>query len=378
MSVISLRKNSLHGLRSGDASAFDQRRKLSDARQRRRQLPAGSLRIHCIRIRTALNAAKGLSASREKRWVVDPPGTEKTMRDWQRAVRTAFFILLATFLTSVVNAQETWVPERDIWRSHGNAMGQPCNQGDFHSAVKEALRLACLRKNASFDEVTVRSVIVVGFVGGFVNHDDPKRPEVQFARFLRDRYPSTVHVEVFANRDGKEALGWLLRQLDTDGDGVLTAAEKERASIVIYGHSWGGSQAVALARQLDRLGIRVQLTIQIDSVPKVWQSGSRIPSNVDRAINFYQSEGLLHGRSTIHAADPDHTSILGNFRMTYKGHNINCDNYPWLVRVLSKPHHEIENDPSVWDRVDALIDNELSSEISASKTGWGSGALATQ
>ena len=123
-------------------------------------------------------------------------------------------------------------------------------------------------------------------------------------------------VEVFANRDGKEALGWLLRQLDTDGDGVLTAAEKEQATIVIYGHSWGGSQAVALARQLGRLGIRVQLTIQIDSVPKVWQSGSRIPANVDRAINFYQSEGLLHGRSTIHAADPDHTSILGNFRMT--------------------------------------------------------------
>lgn len=31
MSVISLRKNSLHGLSSGDASAFDQRRKLFDA-----------------------------------------------------------------------------------------------------------------------------------------------------------------------------------------------------------------------------------------------------------------------------------------------------------------------------------------------------------
>ena len=301
------------------------------------------------------------------------------MRGWQIAVRTAFFILLATFFTqTVVNAQETWVPERDIWRSHGNAMGQPCIQGDAHSAVKEALKLACVRKNASIDEVAVRSAIVVGFVGGFVNHDDPNRPEVQFARFLRDRYPSTVHVEVFANRDGKKALGWLLCQLDTDGDGVLTAAEKEQASIVIYGHSWGGSQAVALAQQLDRLGIRVQLTIQIDSVPKLWQSGSRIPANVDRAINFYQSEGLLHGRSTIRADDPDHTSILGNFRMTYKDHTINCDNYPWLIRVLSRPHHEIENDPDVWDRVSALIDYELSSEIFASKTAWGSGALRTE
>jgi hypothetical protein len=302
------------------------------------------------------------------------------MRGWQRTVRTVFSILFATFLTQiVVNAQETWVPERNVRRSHGNMIGQPCSDANVHFAVRDALRLVCLRKSAPSGEVTVRSVIVVGFVGGFVNHDDPKRPEVQFAEFLRDKYPSALRVEVFANRDGKEALGWLLRQLDADGDGILTAAEKEHAAIVIYGHSWGGSQAVTLARQLERLGIRVQLTIQIDSVPKLWQSGSRIPANVDRAINFYQSEGLLlHGRSTIHAIDPDHTSILGNFHMTYKDHNINCDNYPWLIRVLSRPHHEIENDPGVWDRVDALIDYELSSEIFASKTARGSGALPTE
>jgi len=94
----------------------------------------------------------------------------------------------------------------------------------------------------------------------------------------------------------KRRLDWLLRQIDVDGDGVLTGAEKEQATIIIYGHSWGGSQAVTLARQLDRRGTRVRLTIQVDSVPKLWQSGSRIQADVDRAINFYQSEGLLlHG-----------------------------------------------------------------------------------
>jgi hypothetical protein len=186
-----------------------------------------------VRIKTVLNATEKLAASQKMRWVVDPPGTEKLMRGWQRAVRTAFFILLATFFTQcVVNAQETWVPEWNIRRSHGNAMGQPCNEANAQSAVKEALRLVCLRKNASLDQVTIRSAIVVGFVGGFVNHDDPKRPEVQFAGFLRDRYPSALHVEVFANRDGNKALGWLSRQLDTYGDGVLTAAEKEQATII--------------------------------------------------------------------------------------------------------------------------------------------------
>jgi pimeloyl-ACP methyl ester carboxylesterase len=289
---------------------------------------------------------------------------------WLGALNTAFFILLAMFpAQSAVKAQETWVPERKIRHFNGSAMGQPCDEANAQAAVKEALRLVCLQKGALTGEVTVRSAIVVGFVGGFVNHDDLRRPEVQFAAFLRDRYPSAVRVEVFANRDGRKALRWLLSQLDANGDGILTAAEKEQAAIIIYGHSWGGSEAVTLARQLDRLGIRVRLTIQVDSVPKLWQSGSRIPANVDRAINFYQSEGLqLHGRSTISAADPDHTSILGNFRMSYKRHSIDCDNYPWLVRVLSKPHHEIENDPEVWNRVGSLIEYELASELTASRT----------
>ena len=55
---------------------------------------------------------------------------------WQRAVHTAFFILLATFaMQGVVNAQETWVPERNIRHSRGNAMGQPCNEANAQSSV---------------------------------------------------------------------------------------------------------------------------------------------------------------------------------------------------------------------------------------------------
>jgi pimeloyl-ACP methyl ester carboxylesterase len=84
---------------------------------------------------------------------------------------------------------------------------------------------------------------------------------VQFAALLRERYPSARRVEVFANHDGKKALRQILRLLDANGDGILTATEKEQARIIIYGHSWGGAQAVTLARQLGRQGIRVLLTV---------------------------------------------------------------------------------------------------------------------
>jgi hypothetical protein len=198
--------------------------------------------------------------------------------------------------------------------------------------------------------------IVIGFVGGFARPDDLKHPEVQFAANLRQRYPSQVHAEVFANHQGQQALRQVLRLLDADRNGAVTPEEKQHAKIILYGHSWGASETVAFAKELGRRGIPVQLTIQVDSIKKPGQEDSTIPSNVANAINFYQPGGLLHGRPEISAADPAKTRIIGNFRMTYKGHPIDCHNYPWLARTFNKPHHEIENDPRVWQQAASLID----------------------
>jgi hypothetical protein len=47
--------------------------------------------------------------------------------------------------------------------------------------------------------------------------------------------------------------------------------------------------------------------------------------------------------------------------MTYEDRSVNCDNYPWYARTFNKPHHEIENDPRVWDQAASLIDSQMSS-----------------
>jgi pimeloyl-ACP methyl ester carboxylesterase len=205
----------------------------------------------------------------------------------------------------------------------------------------------------------VPKAIVIGFVGGFARRDDLKHPEVQFAANLRQRYPSQVHAEVFSNHESQKALRQVLRLLDADGDGDLTPEEKEHAKIIVYGHSWGASETVAFAKELGQHGIPVLLTIQVDSIKKPGQEDSTIPPNVANAVNFYQPRGLLHGRPEISAADPAKTRIIGNFRMTYQGHPIDCRNYPWLARTFNKPHHEIENDPRVWNQAASLIDSEL-------------------
>ena len=48
-------------------------------------------------------------------------------------------------------------------------------------------------------------VIVFGFVGGFVKHDDPVHDEVRLAARLRKAYPSGVDMETFENSHGESA-----------------------------------------------------------------------------------------------------------------------------------------------------------------------------
>jgi len=240
-----------------------------------------------------------------------------------------------------------------------------CGESMPAASVKAALRRVCLRERGGSGSITARNAIIIGFVGGFVRRDDMNHPEVQFAEYLRQTYPSIIHAEVFANHDGKHALRRVLQLLDTSGDGVLAPSEKEQASIIIYGHSWGASQAITLARELEGLDIPVSLTIQVDSVHKPGHEDVVIPSNVRSAVNFYQTKGVIHGRPLVRASDPQRTTIIGNFRMTYQDRRINCDNYPWIARHLNKPHHEIENDPMVWEQIVSMIDSELSNNTVA-------------
>ena len=197
--------------------------------------------------------------------------------------------------------------------------------------------------------------IVIGFVGGFIKHNDMVHSEVELGAMLRAEYVSGVHVQVFENHRGDTAFDEVLRLLDTNGDGQLSPDEKSAARIIIYGHSWGASETVALARRLQKANIPVLLTIQVDSVQKPGENDSVIPSNVEQAVNFYQTDGLLHGREHIRAEDAARTQILGNFHLSYKTAPAVCQGYPWFASFFEKPHIEIECDPNVWNQVGSLI-----------------------
>ncbi|HVI10718.1 MAG TPA: hypothetical protein VND65_20680 [Candidatus Binatia bacterium] len=215
------------------------------------------------------------------------------------------------------------------------------------------------------DTVPVRSepstpaTIVIGFVGGFVRHNNPHHGPVILAQQIRRNVAPGTYVRVFENRHRKTAYKTVLELLDSDHDGSLSSNEKSSARIVLFGHSWGASAAVLLARDLRRDGVPVLLTVQVDSVAKLWQDDSLIPDNVAQAVNFYQTHGLIHGRPRITAQDPSKTDILGNYLLDYRKEPVSCTGTSWADRLFTPDHIESECDPRLWSHIEALIRQRL-------------------
>ncbi len=193
--------------------------------------------------------------------------------------------------------------------------------------------------------------IVIGFLGGFDKWNDPQRGVRKVALHLRS-FPE-IFAETFANRHRKVARLFLVRALDWNGNGILDPNERAGARVVLFGQSLGGEGAIDFARDLNRMGMPVLLTVQVDSVGL---HGGTIPRNVQAAANFYQHEPFtIWGRQTIYAENPAHTKILGNYQFHYSGRDIDTSSGSWARRSLGGGHAKMELDPAVWQQVEALI-----------------------
>jgi hypothetical protein len=215
--------------------------------------------------------------------------------------------------------------------------------------------------------------IVIGFMGGKVSPDDSIRNERIMSDRLRALYSRGVYFEVFENRRLEAAHQKILQLVGATpaaaapvAGELSSASTRPKTEIILYGHSWGASAVVTLANELQHDGVPITLTIQVDSIEKKGQRDALIPANVARAINFYQPDGMLHGRTEIRAADPAVTQILGNIRFSYHDLPAECSLYPWYERKFIPTHIAIECDPVLWKRIEGLIRDSLGAPLTES------------
>ena len=251
--------------------------------------------------------------------------------------------------------------KQNIWASRSAATASLIMAGTLlllspSYAAAEIAQPSADQCQTALVDYNIRPTLVIGFVGGFVHKDDIRHSEVQLARRMQETYCGRVTVEVFTNRQREQVRVAIIEWLNSVG--ALSNATPE-PRIILFGHSWGASAVVYLARELEHDGIPVALTIQVDSVRKHRQDDSIIPANVAEAVNFYQSQGIIHGRAKIVAANPYRTAIVGNFNFTYQKEPDACRIYPWYDRMFFKGHTSIECDPRVWSQVQNLIEVRL-------------------
>src|SRR6266542_2492001 len=153
------------------------------------------------------------------------------------------------------------------------------------------------------------------------------------------------------------ARGLIRRAFDRNRDGQLDAQERAGVRLILYGQSFGGAAVVKLARELERTGVPVLLTVQVDSVGR---GDGIIPANVARAANLFQRNGLfIRGEPKIRAQDPSSTTIIGNFDFDYRNKKIDISEVSWMKKLIRVAHVKMEFDPAVWALVEELIEKEI-------------------
>ncbi len=205
--------------------------------------------------------------------------------------------------------------------------------------------------------------LIIGFLGGLEKWNVETHRVRKLALELREMELPGVYVETVENHHRKRAIELIKKALDQNGDGTVDEKERQSLRIILYGHSMGGAAVVKTARELKKMGVAVALTVQIDSVGV---DDAVIPSNVARAANLYQHDGIvIRGRSEIRAEDPQKTEILGNFQYHYRGKHVEMVNLPWYHKAFPTVHMKMERDPEVWAAVKNLILDTLQQPMAA-------------
>lgn len=219
--------------------------------------------------------------------------------------------------------------------------------------------ISCLGRGQRYQDFTTptplgqNDILILGFMGGREPWNNDHHCVRRLALKLRSMNLTNVHVETVENEKRSLAIELIKNAFDRNHNGKLDADECDSTRLILYGQSFGAAAVVKLARQLQRIGVPVMLTVQVDSIGI---DDAIIPSNVARAANLYQRNGwFIRGEPKIRAQDEAMTTIIGNFKYDYSGSKIDISKVSWMKKSFRIAHTQMEHDIEAWGKVEDLI-----------------------
>jgi hypothetical protein len=119
-------------------------------------------------------------------------------------------------------------------------------------------------------------------------------------------------IEQFLHYENQEALKFIIKDMDSNGDNQMSGNECNNATIKIIAYSWGAPSAIWVTRKLNdgNLGkvgdvticckVPVFILMLLDPVRKWWAPGSEVvENNVEYLINLYQHKSGWGTHDTI-------------------------------------------------------------------------------
>lgn len=127
--------------------------------------------------------------------------------------------------------------------------------------------------------------------------------------------------EQIANKYGVPAYSTVWHNAGNESRFIVNSYyhQQPKRPIILIGHSLGGNEQIKVARNLNKLGIPVDLLITVDAV-----SESRVPSNVKLAMNVYRPGFIpMFSGLRLVADNPQKTHVENINVNSIKGINVN-------------------------------------------------------
>jgi hypothetical protein len=161
-------------------------------------------------------------------------------------------------------------------------------------------------------------VLYLGLVGGLETPNNSRSGVVRIRDLLRGSEYPNVCAQSCSPYVWESGLRWILAHFPSHG-GPMTKDEMRRApKVILVGHSLGGWAVLSIARNLQRKGIAVELSVQIDSVGI---TDHTVPGNVRNAAIFHARDALYPLiTKRIKPEDPSQTTLVENVMVPRAGH----------------------------------------------------------